>query len=140
MRQDDDKLRRLLQEATCIAVVGASDDEDKAAHDVPAYLQERGYRIIPVNPGSSEILGEPAFDDLSEVDQSVDVVEVFRPAEEAPALARKAAALGASVLWLQEGIVSEEAQRIAEEAGLEVVMDECMMKNHRRLVASGSSS
>lgn len=138
MLTSDDELRRVLQEHRVIAVVGASDDEDKAAHDVPAYLQDHGYEIIPVNPGNAEVLGQRAYDDLSDVDRNIDIVEVFRPADEAPAIARKAAALGASVLWLQQGIESDEAREIAEEAGLKVVMDECMMSNHRRLIADAA--
>lgn len=134
MLTEDDQLRRVLQEAKVIAVVGASGTEDKAAHDVPAYLQEHGYEIVPVNPGSDQVLGQDTFDDLSDVDRQVDVVDVFRPADEAPGIARKAVALGANVLWLQQGISSDEAREIAEDAGLEVVMDQCMMVNHRRLI------
>lgn len=133
MAHDDDQLRRVLQEARVVAVVGASGTDDKAAHDVPAYLQEQGYDVIPVNPGRDEVLGDDAVDELTDVDRDVDVVEVFRPAEEAPAIARAAVDIGANVLWLQEGIVSDEARRIAEDAGLEVIMDECMMRNHQRL-------
>lgn len=142
MLTSDDDLRRVLQDNHVIAVVGASDSEGKAAHDVPRYLQDHGYEIVPINPGSEEVLGEKAFDDLSEVDRQIDVVEVFRPAEEAPGIARKAVAVGAKVLWLQQGIESDEARDIAEEGGLEVVMDQCMMANHRRLGigAAGSSS
>ena len=133
--EKDAELRQILQQAEIVAVVGASSSEEKAAHRVPAYLKEQGYRIVPVNPGSEEILGQPAVASLDEVDGPVDVVEVFRPAEEAPGIARAAVAIGAEVLWLQEGIVSEEAARIAEEGGLRVVMDACMMASHRRLFA-----
>ncbi|MBW3659725.1 MAG: CoA-binding protein [Actinobacteria bacterium] len=139
MLTEDDQLRRVLQEAKVIAVVGASGTEDKAAHDVPAYLQDHGYEIVPVNPGSDQVLGQDTFDDLSEVDRQIDVVDVFRPADEAPGIARKAVALGANVLWLQQGISSDEAREIAEDAGLEVVMDECMMVSHRRLLGDASS-
>lgn len=133
MLTSDDDLRRVLQDSHVVAVVGASGSEGKAAHDVPKYLQDHGYEIVPVNPGSEEVLGEKAFDDLGEVDRHIDVVEVFRPAEEAPGIARQAVAIGARVLWLQQGIASDEARDIAEEGGLEVVMDQCMMENHRRL-------
>lgn len=139
MTHDDDKLRRVLQESNVVAVVGASGSEDKAAHDVPAYLQDHGYDVIPVNPAHDEVLGDDAVERLAAVDRNVDVVEVFRPADEAPAIARAAVGIGARVLWLQEGIVSEEARGIAEDAGLEVVMDECMMKNHRRLIAGDTA-
>lgn len=136
MLTEDDQLRRVLQEAQVVAVVGASGSEGKAAHDVPAYLKDHGYDLIPVNPAHEEVLGIPAVDQLSEVDRDVDVVEVFRPAEEAPAIARAAAGIGAKVLWLQRGIESDEARAIAEDAGLEVVMDQCMMANHERLGVS----
>lgn len=133
MLTEDDELRRVLQEAQAVAVVGASSSEDKAAHEVPAYLHEHGYDVIPVNPGSDDVLGLPTVESLSQVDRDVDVVDVFRPAEEAPGIARAAVGIGAKVLWLQQGIESEEARGIAEDAGLEVVMDECMMSAHRRL-------
>jgi predicted CoA-binding protein len=130
-------LVRLFADTEVIAVVGASADEGKQAHRVPSYLQSQGYRIIPVNPGGAEILGEPAVGGLPEIEGRVDVVQVFRPAPEAPGLARQAAAVGARVLWLQLGIVSDEAARIGREAGLTVVMDACMGAVHRKLVRSG---
>lgn len=131
--ENDAELRRILQETRTIAVVGASASEDKEAHSVPAYLQEHGYRVIPVNPSHDEILGVPAVGSLEDVDEEVDVVDVFRPAEETPEIARQAVAIGAKVLWLQLGIENEEAARIAEAGGLEVVMDACMKRNHARL-------
>ncbi|HJW61094.1 MAG TPA: CoA-binding protein, partial [Actinomycetota bacterium] len=97
------------------------------------YLQRQGYRILPVNPRGGELLGEPVARSLAEVDGPIDVVEVFRPAEEAPRIAREAVEVGAKVLWLQLGIVSEEARQVAEAAGLTVVMDRCMGETHGRL-------
>lgn len=129
----DDELRAILERSRTIAVVGASDSPQKEAHQIPAYLQRKGYRIIPVNPGKDEVLGRPAPDRLQEIDEPVDVVDVFRPAEEAPEIARAAAQIGADVLWLQIGIRSDEAARIAEDAGMAVVMDQCMGETHRRL-------
>lgn len=129
----DDELRRVLTENRTVAVVGASADESKSAHTVPRYLQEHGYRIVPVSPRHSEVLGEKAYRSLREVDTPIDVVDVFRPPGEAPQIARDAAAIGAKVLWLQQGIVSEEAARIARESGLEVFMDVCMRATHLRL-------
>jgi uncharacterized protein len=120
-------------ETRTIAVVGASADASKAAHRIPAYLQRQGYRILPVNPRGGELFGEHVFRALPEIDVPVDVVEVFRPAEEAPEIARQAVAIGAKVLWLQPGIVSEEARQIAEAAGLTVVMDRCMGATHTLL-------
>ena len=128
-----EQLLRIYAETRTIAVVGASADELKAAHEVPRYLQSQGYRIVPVNPRGGELFGEPVFRSLAEIDVPVDVVEVFRPAQEAPEIARQASAIGAKVLWLQLGIVSEEARRIAEAAGLTVVMDRCMGATHALL-------
>ena len=93
-------------------------------------LDSQGYTIVPVNPHVGEIFGEPVFRSLAEIDVPVDVVDVFRPAEEAPAIARQAIAIGAKVLWLQLGIVSEEARRLAESAGLTVIMNRCMGATH----------
>lgn len=119
-------LLRVYEGTQTIAVVGCSTSWPKPAHVVPAYLQAQGFRIVPVNPNESEILGEAAVVGLRDVDSPVDVVEVFRPPAEAPAIAADAVAIGARCLWLQIGIVSEEAARIADAAGLTVVMDRCM--------------
>jgi len=129
--QDD--LRKVYAEAKTIAVVGASADESKASHRIPRYLQSQGYRIIPVSPKGGEILGEKVHTSLQEIGEPVDVVDVFRPSEETPAIATDAVAIGAKVLWLQSGIESEEAERIGEEGGLLVVMDRCMGATHRML-------
>ena len=128
-----EKLLRIYAETKTIAVVGASADETKAAHQIPRYLQSQGYRIIPVNPRGGEILGEPVFRSLADIDVPVDVVDVFRPAQEAPAIARQAIAIGAKVLWLQIGIESEEARQLAEAAGLTVIMNRCMGETHGQL-------
>lgn len=128
-----EKLLRIYAETKTIAVVGASADESKAAHQIPRYLQSQGYRIIPVNPRGGEILGEPVFRSLADIDVPVDVVDVFRPAQEAPAIARQAIAIGAKVLWLQIGIESEEARQLAEAAGLTVIMNRCMGETHGEL-------
>lgn len=125
-----EKLLRIYAETKTIAVVGASADETKASYHIPRYLQSQGYRIIPVNPRGGEILREPVFRSLSEIDVPVDVVDVFRPAQEAPAIARQAIAIGAKVLWLQLGIESEEAWQLAEAAGLTVIMNRCMGETH----------
>jgi uncharacterized protein len=131
----DDALREHLtgiyRGTRTIAVVGASADESKAAHRIPAYLQQQGYRIRPVNPRGGELLGEPVATSLTEVEGPVDVVDVFRPAAEAAGIARQAVAIGAKVLWLQLGIADDEARRIAEDAGLTVVMDQCIGAVHR---------
>jgi predicted CoA-binding protein len=115
-----------------IATVGASTDPAKPAHSVPVYLQRLGYEIIPVNPNADEIFGVPAVASLADIEGPIDLVQVFRPAEEAPDIARAAIEAGASVLWLQLGIESEEAARIAEDAGLTVVMNACMRAVHMK--------
>jgi predicted CoA-binding protein len=128
-----EQLARIFAETTTIAVVGASGDPSKPAHSIPRYLQGQGYRIRPVNPRGGELLGEPVARSLSEIDGPVDVVEVFRPAAEAPRIAREAIGVGAKVLWLQLGIESKEAKQVAEAAGLTVVMDRCMGEMHGEL-------
>jgi predicted CoA-binding protein len=115
----------ILASATTIAVVGLSRDPAKEAHGVPAQLQAHGFRIIPVNPFATELLGEKVYRSLKDIPEPVDLVDVFRPAAEAPIVAADAVAIGAKALWLQQGIVSEEARRIAEEGGLEYVEDRC---------------
>ena len=117
--------REILEGARTIAVIGASRDPDKAGGSVPAGLQQRGFRIIPVNPYATELFGERVYRSLGDVPEKVDVVDVFRPASDAPEIARQAVAAGAKALWLQLGIRSEEARRIAEAAGLDYVEDEC---------------
>jgi uncharacterized protein len=117
--------REILERATTIAVVGASRDPNKAGGSVPAGLQRRGFRIIPINPFADELFGERAYRSLSEVPVKIDIVDVFRPASDAPEIARQAVAVGAKALWLQLDIRSEEARRIAEAAGLDYVEDEC---------------
>jgi uncharacterized protein len=128
-----EQLLRIYAETRTIAVVGASGDPSKPAHRIPRYLQSQGYRILPVNPRGGELLGEPVARSLAEVEGPVDVVDVFRPAEEAPGIAREAIEAGAKVLWLQVGIESEEARQEAEAAGLTVVMDRCMGQAHAEL-------
>lgn len=134
----DDQLADIYRSTGTIAVVGASADDSKPAHRIPAYLQSQGFRIIPVNPGSDEVLGEQAVDSLTDITEPVDVVDVFRPSEETPDLAREAVAIGARVLWLQTGIESDEAADIARDGGLAVVMDTCMGATYRRLTEEGA--
>lgn len=128
-----DELRQIYAETKTIAVVGASTDESKPANHIPAYLKGQGFRVVPVNPRGGEILGERAFESLRDVDVPIDVVQVFRPSEETPDIAREAVAVGSKVLWLQTGIRSDEAARIAEEGGLKVVMNRCMGVTHGQL-------
>jgi len=115
----------ILRRARTIAVVGASRDPRKAGGSVPVGLQRRGFRIIPINPYADELFGERVYRSLSEVKEKVDLVDVFRPAADAPAIAKEAAAIGAGALWLQLDIRSDEARRIAEAAGMDYVEDQC---------------
>jgi predicted CoA-binding protein len=117
--------KEVLEGATTIAVVGASRNPDKAGGSVPEGLQRRGFRIIPINPFADTLFGERVYRSLAEVPEKVDIVDVFRPAADAPEIARQAVAIGAKALWLQLDIRSEEARRIAEGAGLDYVEDEC---------------
>jgi uncharacterized protein len=135
MTPEDRELRALLGEARTIAVVGLSSREGRPSFTVARYLQAHGYRIVPVNPRETEVLGEPAYPTLRDlpVDLRVDVVDVFRRSEETPEVARDAVAIGAKVLWLQEGIYNEEAYRIADEAGLDVIMGVCIRHTRERL-------
>jgi predicted CoA-binding protein len=135
----DAELRSILGEARTIAVVGLSSKPDRPSNEVATFLQERGYRIVPVNPNETEVLGERAYASLLDIpeDIDIDVVDVFRRASETPPVAADAVARGAKVLWLQDGIVNEEARRIAEDAGLDVIMGVCIMRTSRRLERAG---
>jgi len=117
--------REILESSTVIAVVGASRDPNKAGGSVPVGLQQRGFRIIPINPYADTLFGERVYRSLAEVPEKIDLVDVFRPAADAPEIARQAAAVGAKALWLQLDIRSDEARRIAEAGGLDYVEDEC---------------
>ena len=132
---EDRELRALLGQVHTIAVVGLSSKPNRPSLSVAAYLQEHGYRIVPVNPRETEVLGERAYPTLRDIpsDIQVDVVDVFRRAEETPEVARGAVAIGAKVLWLQADIVNEEAYRIASEAGLDVIMGVCIRTTRQRL-------
>lgn len=138
---EDRELRILLGDAETIAVVGLSSKSGRPSLEIATYLQERGYRIVPVNPAESEVLGEAAYPSLRDIpgDVRVDVVDVFRRAEDTPDVARDAVAIGARVLWLQDGIVNEEAYRIASEAGLEVIMGVCIRTTRERVMGKDRS-
>ena len=120
----------ILKGVKTIAMVGASANPERPSYQVMAFMQKAGFRVIPVNPGlvGGELLGEAAFASLADITEQVDMVDVFRPAEVCPAIAEDAVSIGASCLWLQEGIISDQAASIAEAAGLDVVMDLCPKK------------
>jgi len=129
----DAALTSLLTGARTIAIVGASSNPDKASHGIMQKLQHVGYKVIPVNPRETEILGERSYPSLLDVPERIDIVDVFRRAEDTPAIADEAVTIGAKALWLQTGIVSEEAAARAEAGGLVVVMDACIGATHAML-------
>lgn len=134
----DAELRSILGDAETIAVVGLSDNRLRDSYEVAEFLQRKGYRIVPVNPFVTEVLGERCYASLADIpnDIQIDVVDVFRRAEHTPGIAAQAVELGAKVLWLQDGIVNEEARGIAEDAGLTVIMGVCIRTTERRLEGS----
>lgn len=117
---------KILESCKTVAVVGLSPRPERESNAVAAYLQGMGYRIIPVNPAASEILGEKSYPDLASIPDSVDVVDIFRRSEEVPAIVADAIKINAKAVWMQKGVVSTDGASAAEEAGLMVVMDECM--------------
>ena len=126
-------LRRILKENHTIAMVGLSAKWYRPSFFAAKYLQIHGFRVIPVTPTYDQILGEPCYPDLHAIPDPVDVVDCFRKPEEIPAIAKDAAVIGAKVLWMQLGVVNHEAERVAEDAGLEVVMNRCMKIEYARL-------
>ena len=127
------RISEILHTARTIAVIGLSGKRYRPSYGVAEYLKRAGYRIIPVNPEESEVLGEKSYPDLDSIPEPVDVVDIFRRAEFVPEIVEAAIRKGAKVVWMQEGVIHEEAARRAEEAGLAVVMDRCILKDHRRL-------
>lgn len=127
-------IAELLRESRTIAVVGLSSRKWRPSYGVSEYMQGAGYRIIPVNPKETEVLGEKSYPDLDSVLERIDIVDVFRRSEFVPEIVDAAIRAGARAVWMQEGVVHEEAARKARQAGLTVVMDRCILKEHRRLV------
>jgi predicted CoA-binding protein len=123
----------ILRKYRTVAVVGLSSREDRPSYSVARYLKEHGYRIIPVNPRETEVLGERCYPDLCSVPDPVEVVDVFRRPKDVPRVVAEAIEIGAKAIWMQEGIVHEAAARRARKAGLEVVMDRCMKKEHEKV-------
>jgi predicted CoA-binding protein len=132
--QDATTIQRVIHNAKTVAVVGLSKNELRASYFVGYYLKRHGYRVIPVNPGESEILGEPSYKRLADVPVHVDIVNVFRAPDALPGIAEEAVAIGAGNLWCQFTVVNEEGARIAEAGGLSVVMDRCIKVEHARYV------
>jgi predicted CoA-binding protein len=124
----DQRMQNLLREAKVIAVVGISNRPERPSHEVAAYLQRQGYRIVPVNPGLTEVLGEPCFPTLTACGEAVDLVDIFRASDAVPPIVEEAIATGAKSIWMQEGVSHAEAAAKAESAGLLVVQDLCIKK------------
>jgi predicted CoA-binding protein len=134
MNDETDQLLRILNSARTLAVVGMSANPEKEAHTVPAYLMKHGYRVIPVNPNASGILGLKSYARLTDVPEPVDLVLIFRPSADVPPIIDEAIRIGARVVWMQLGIAHAEAAEAARRAGLEVVMDRCMRTAHWSLI------
>ncbi|MEL7542445.1 MAG: CoA-binding protein [Pseudomonadota bacterium] len=132
---DDADIRRILKTTSTVAMVGASTNENRPSFFVLKYLLEKGYHVIPVNPGAAgkEILGQTVVASLDEIDEDVDMVDVFRPSSATPDIARDAVAIGAKTLWLQLGVFNDEAATIARDAGLDVIMNRCPKIEYGRL-------
>jgi hypothetical protein len=133
MNEDINTLRRILKEARTIAVVGLSANWWRPSYFAAKYMQEHGYRIIPVNPAYPEVLGEKCYASLRDIPEQVDIVDCFRKSEEIPPIADEAIAIGAKILWMQLGVINHEAAAKARNAGLELVMDRCVKIEHARL-------
>ncbi|MBI3812105.1 MAG: CoA-binding protein [Nitrospirae bacterium] len=131
-RVSDDEARKVMDRYKTIAVVGLSSNPEKPSHFVPKYLKEHGYTVIPVNPtAKGEILGQKVYAGLKDVPQKIEIVDIFRPPKDVPPIVEDAIAIGAKVIWMQEGIVNNAAAERAKAAGLHVIMDKCMMKVHK---------
>jgi len=130
--EEQQTIEKVMRTAKTIATVGLSSDPEKPSHKVPAYLQEQGYRVIPVNPRLEQALGQKSYASVSEVPDAIDVVQIFRPSAEVGPIVDEAIAAGARVIWMQLGIADEAAAARARAAGLDVVMNQCMKVQHMR--------
>jgi predicted CoA-binding protein len=130
---EPETIKRILEECKTIAVVGLSSNPMRPSYGVAGYMQKRGYRVIPVNPHETEVLGEKSFPDLASIGEPVDLVDIFRNSEFAGEAVDEAIAIGAKAVWLQESVIDTAAAKRAEDAGLLVVMDRCWLKDHYRL-------
>jgi predicted CoA-binding protein len=129
----------ILEQSRTIAVVGLSPNPDRPSHDVARYLKQQGYRVIPVHPQADEILGEKVYRRLEDIPESIDIVDVFRRAEDTPSVAEAAVRVGARTLWLQLGIENDVAEAIASAGGLNVVQNRCLKIEHRRLMGESNA-
>jgi predicted CoA-binding protein len=124
----------ILRNSNTVAIVGLSGNPERPSNIVGSYLKEKGYRIFPVNPAEKEILGEVCYPDLSSIPDKIDVVDIFRKSEDVPPIVKEAIKIGAKAVWMQEGVTHPEAAAEALKAGLKVVMNKCMRKEHARLI------
>ncbi len=134
-----DLIDKILRESKTVAVVGLSPDQARDSHRVARYLLEAGYRIIPVNPMMDEVLGQKSYPDLKSVPEPIDVVDIFRRSEYVRPIVEEAIERGVESIWMQDGVINEEAAELARHAGIPVVMDNCMMREHRRRFRSRPS-
>ena len=132
-----DEEQQIYEESRVIAIVGLSPNEDRPSHRVGGYLKNNGYVIIPVNPAAEKILEEKCYPDLASIAEAVDVVDIFRKSEDVLPIVQEAVRIGAKTVWMQEGVINEEAAEYARQAGLKVVMNRCMLKEHQRIYNSG---
>jgi predicted CoA-binding protein len=131
---NDKILAKILLENTTIVIVGCSRNPNKAAYKVPKYLKEHNYKIIPINPFADEILGEKVYKSISEIKHSIDIVDIFRPSHEAFNIVKEAIKLQPKVIWMQLGIINKSAASLANFHGIKVIMDKCIMTEHKRLI------
>ena len=130
---DEILIKLILENSKTIAVIGCSSNPEKAAHRIPKYMQEHGYKIISVNPNSDNILGEKTFKSISDVKEKVDIVNIFRPSEDCLEVVKEAIKIKPKVIWMQSGIINEDAKKLAEQHGMKVVMDRCLMVEHKKI-------
>jgi len=128
---------KILNQYRIVAIIGVSPNPERPSYRVASYLMEHGYKVIPVNPNAQEILGKTSYPDLSSIPEKIEVVDIFRKPEEVVPIVEEAIKIGVKVVWMQEGVINEEAAVKARDAGLLVVMDKCMLKEHQRLTPEG---
>jgi len=128
-----EKIREILNATKTIAIVGLSSNPERPSYGVANYLMAQGYDVIPVNPMEKEILGKKSYPDLASIDKRVEIVDVFRKGEVTPPIVEEALEIGVSCIWLQEGVISEDSYRLATNAGIPIVMNKCILKEHQRL-------
>jgi uncharacterized protein len=134
----DEEIRQIFEGAKTVAIVGISDRPERESFRVGSFLMQQGYRVLPINPNVDQILGLRVLPSLRDVDEPVDIVDIFRRSEAVLPVVEDAIAVGAKVIWMQEGVVNEEAARRAEDAGLQVVMDRCVRTEYKRLMGEGA--